>query len=98
MKNLKILLAATIFISIFSISCQKAATASFNYSQNGTGTEYFANTSSNASSYDWNFGDGTSSTLTSPTHTYSNFGSYTVSLTADGSGGNGSTTQTINVQ
>jgi PKD repeat protein len=98
MKNLKVLLVVTVFISIFSMSCQKAATAGFNYSQNGVGSVFFNNTSSNASSFNWDFGDGTTSTVTSPNHTYKGFGNYTVSLTADGSGGNGSTTQTINVQ
>jgi len=36
----------------------------------------------NAVSYKWNFGDGTSSTLQNPTHTYSDPGAYTVTLSA----------------
>lgn len=35
----------------------------------------------------WNFGDGQTSTLQHPTHTYSARGNYTVSLTASGPGG-----------
>jgi PKD repeat protein len=35
----------------------------------------------------WNFGDSANSTNTSPTHTYSKAGSYTVSLTVEGPGG-----------
>lgn len=35
----------------------------------------------------WSFGDGTSSTLTSPTHTYTAAGTYSVSLTVTGPGG-----------
>ena len=40
----------------------------------------------------WNFGDGTASTLQSPTHIYSTPGTYTVVLTATGPGGTGSKT------
>jgi PKD repeat protein len=98
MKNSRVLIVAILFLSIFSVSCEKAADANFTYSQNGVGTVYFTNTSSHASSYNWNFGDGSSSTLTSPTHTYSSLGAYTITLTANGSGGNGTNTQTINVQ
>ncbi len=38
-------------------------------------------------SWQWNFGDGETSTLTNPTHTYSTPGSYTVGLTATGPAG-----------
>lgn len=42
----------------------------------------FTNTSTNATSYTWSFGDGTSSTATSPTHTFTAMGSYNVTLVA----------------
>lgn len=45
----------------------------------------FLNLSSNATQFTWNFGDGTVTTSQLPTHTYQNYGTYTVSLTADGS-------------
>jgi YVTN family beta-propeller protein len=41
-------------------------------------------------SWKWNFGDGTTSTEKNPTHTYSNAGKYTVSLTAINAGGSSS--------
>ncbi|MBI2865401.1 MAG: carboxypeptidase regulatory-like domain-containing protein [Chloroflexi bacterium] len=48
----------------------------------------FVNRSSGeVSSYLWNFGDGSTSTLASPYHTYSSVGVYTVTLTASGLGG-----------
>lgn len=40
----------------------------------------FLNYSTNATSYKWNFGDGTGSELFEPSHKYSRFGSYDVSL------------------
>jgi PKD repeat protein len=44
----------------------------------------FINTSANATSYLWNFGDGTTSALSNPTHTYALNGSYQLSLRATG--------------
>jgi gliding motility-associated-like protein len=45
-------------------------------------TIQFTNTSLLADSYTWDFGDGTTSNLTSPVHFYQNPGNYTVVLTA----------------
>jgi PKD repeat protein len=42
----------------------------------------FQNTSQNASSYLWDFGDGSTSTDSTPTHTYHAGGVYTITLTA----------------
>ena len=43
----------------------------------------FSNTSTNATSYSWSFGDGTAAvTSTSPSHTFARAGTYTVILTA----------------
>lgn len=40
----------------------------------------FTNQSNNANAYNWNFGDGTGSTLVNPTHAYLNEGVYAVTL------------------
>jgi len=45
------------------------------------------------SSWSWNFGDGGTSTLQNPTHTYSTQGTYTVSLTVSGTAGTDSETK-----
>lgn len=42
----------------------------------------FTNQSTGAVNYEWDFGDGQTSSLTNPTHTYISTGSYTVSLIA----------------
>ncbi len=45
----------------------------------------FTNLSSNSSDFVWNFGDASVSSVDeNPVHTYSNFGTYSVTLTADG--------------
>jgi PKD repeat protein len=54
----------------------------------------FTNLSANASSYNWNFGDGNSSTATNASNTYTNPGTYSVTLTAAGLGGTNALTRT----
>ena len=58
----------------------------------------FTNTSVNASSYSWNFGDGTAvSTAIAPTHIYQVSGNYTITLTATNTYGSVSITKVITV-
>ena len=45
-------------------------------------TTAFTNSTSGASSYNWSFGDGTTSTDNNPTHTYSTTGQFSVLLSA----------------
>lgn len=47
----------------------------------GVNEVIFSNTSQHADNYLWNFGDATTSTLKSPTHSYLSNGTYTVTLT-----------------
>lgn len=60
-------------------------------------TVAFINTSSNATTFQWDFGDGNTSTLTSPTHTYNATGTYLVTLTAFGAGTFNSTSKNVSV-
>ena len=48
-------------------------------------TVNFLNNSSNSTSFIWSFGDGSFSTSTNPTHTYTGYGPYNVQLIASGS-------------
>jgi PKD repeat protein len=56
--------------------------ADFNYSITGN-TVDFNNTSNNATSYLWNFGDNNFSTNENPNHTYTAAGNYSVTLIID---------------
>lgn len=63
------------FITTDSISCKAPHTVNFQ------------NLSASAVTYQWDFGDGTTSVQNSPTHTYTDTGSYTVRLIAFNSSG-----------
>ncbi len=68
-----------------SVTVYDAVTAGFNYNvRKGChgDTVDFYNTSSGAVAYSWDFGDGTSSTVTNPTHIYPVQNVYTVKLFA----------------
>lgn len=56
--------------------------ASFNVTKDGSMVT-LTNTSSNATSYSWDFGDGNSSSEESPVHVYASEGEYTITLTAN---------------
>jgi hypothetical protein len=57
----------------------------------------FTNTSANATSYSWDFGDFTSSSAAQPTHAFAASGAYTVTLTAINGDCSDDTTFTINI-
>ena len=58
-----------------------------------TGQISFSDASTPATSWSWNFGDGQTSTLQNPTHTYTTNGTFNVSLTITANGLNGTTTK-----
>jgi gliding motility-associated-like protein len=63
-------------------------TSNFNFTVNACENSLTTtNTSIGAGSYQWYFGDGNTSTLTSPNHTFSASGNYTISLVAFSSSG-----------
>lgn len=68
--------------------------ANFTYSIGEYGDVYFTDTSFDADSWSWNFGDGTTSTLQNPTKAYTTPGLKTVTLTIS----NGISTSTITKQ
>ncbi len=63
-----------------------------------SGTVNFTDGSTGATSWFWDFGDGNSSNMQNPSHTYTAAGTYTVTLTTtDGNGCTSSSTSTITV-
>jgi len=58
----------------------------------------FINTSANATAYLWNFGDGTSSTLSNPVHTYTVNGTYLLNLRATGPNGVDSICKLVSIE
>lgn len=61
-------------------------------------TVTFTNTSTNATTYEWDFGDGSAKVTTeAPVHTYENTGSYTVTLQAKSGSKSNSATATITI-
>ena len=57
----------------------------------------FTDLSKNAAEWNWDFGDGATSTEQNPMHTYSTAGTYTVNLTVSNAKGTASKTTTITV-
>lgn len=64
---------------------------------NSPGAVKFYNSSVNATSFVWDFGDGQSSTEKEPINVYKNRGKYKVTLKAKGPGGENSFTYEISV-
>lgn len=97
------------FLSVFILfSCNKEdemptpaqIVASFEISNASPGIDEsvsFSNKSKNAENYEWDFGDGNTSTGENPSHAYSNTGSFIVRLTAFGTSDKNSTSKTIHI-
>jgi hypothetical protein len=79
---------------LINVNATPTADASFTQT-NGSFTVQFLNNSTNATSYSWDFGDGTTSTATNPSHIFATGGDFTVVLTA--TNGDCSNTFTINL-
>lgn len=58
--------------------------ASFNTFCSFPATVHFTNNSSNSNVFEWDFGDGSTSTDMNPDHTYTSYGDFTVTLISSG--------------
>lgn len=76
------------------ITVEAPATSDFTFTVNG-GEVIFNNTSTNADTYSWDFGNGDTSTDLNPVYTYSSSGSYDVVLSSTNDCGTVTSTQTV---
>jgi|WetSurMetagenome_2_1015567.scaffolds.fasta_scaffold03495_8 PKD repeat protein len=92
----KALIIAACFLAC--ISCKKETVADFEISGTTNVGEKlrFINHSENSDTYHWDFGDGVTSQIEMPTHTYVKPGDYSIILTV--TGGKGSSTAEKNIK
>lgn len=95
-------IALTLVTLLFALfSCEKLPETSFTYTpiENPEAGEdiQFENTTSEASSFSWDFGDGESSIQENPVHKFDEAGSFEVILTATNEDGSQPKTETITI-
>jgi PKD repeat protein len=98
MKRTVLIILTTIFAIAMFTSCQKEPATSFTASKTSVVTGEiitFTNSTVDGITFEWNFGDGTSSTLENPTHSFETAGTYNVQLTAFSKNGKKSSSSTI---
>jgi len=95
---LSIALLTVLSVSLLITSCEEAPVPTAIFSTTIDGMDVtFINSSENADTYAWDFGDGGNSAEMNPVHTYAANGDYSVSLTASGEGGEDMMTQTVTI-
>jgi hypothetical protein len=84
-KIMKRLIYLSLFISLILFSCESTPEANF-YSDTvepGVGQDvFFTNNSKNAVNFEWDFGDGSTSTAENPSHIFNGSGTFLVTLKA----------------
>jgi PKD repeat protein len=84
--------------TISTLLVQGLPTAFLNLIQQNDSTVRFFNGSTFTNGVLWDFGDGTTSTMQNPVHTYTSSGAFTITLTANGDCGVDVATQTVVTQ
>jgi PKD repeat protein len=100
MRHLFSLALVSSFVLITVTSCKKKEVVpSFDVNQSKTVDEdfqfSFTNSTENATKYEWDFGDGNTSSETNPKHVYSKKGDFTVQLTATNDDGDFEVTEKV---
>lgn len=78
MKKRYFIFLLPFFILTANVFAQLNCNATFSVSTTGNAASFFHNSIDSMTTHYWNFGDGSSSSLALPTHTYTNCGTYTV--------------------
>ena len=85
-----------------TIAVTSALTATFGYSPAspvvGQAVQFTDTSAGSPTSWQWSFGDGTTSTAQSPSHNFTSAASYTVKLTTNNNTGSASSSQTVVVK
>lgn len=85
----------TVCMSV-TITITSIPVAAFSFMGETSGTVDFTDNSTNSpTSWAWDFGDGNTSSMQNPQHTYSTFGTYNVCLTATNSAGSNTVCQDV---
>jgi PKD repeat protein len=93
-----------LFLSLLLFGCKKKSDVEACFSIVTVSPVYehdtlsFANCSSDATNYLWDFGDGTTSTDTQPQHAYSVAGTYLIKLIASNNNSSNTASQSITIQ
>jgi PKD repeat protein len=84
-----------------TITVKANIVADFTYSPSspvvGQEVQFLDNSQGSPTSWSWDFGDGTSSTVKNPTHTYSQAGTFSVKLTVSDGVNSNTTTKSVSV-
>lgn len=98
-SNIKIATKTVVYDSLAKWGLNIAdLSAAFEYTSSGTTVTFTNKSSSKAQTFSWNFGDGNTSTVKAPVHTYATKGDYTVTLTTyDTNGCNRAVSKKVNL-
>jgi PKD repeat protein len=80
-----------------TVSAGAPPVAAFQFTVVGNQVNFVDKSTGGPSSWTWTFGDGATSTLQNPTHTYSGPGAYTVSLLVGNAAGQNSTSNVVTI-